>query len=156
MNETLAAIEKTFAAADIEIVLIEPIGINIWNAITMRESNTSRDRVFFYIREGEFTTAVFRGQQPLFIRSRNLNSERTIEQEIKLSANYLRDTLRTDSIEHCYLSGNRVDASVSAVIGSEFGAPVRTISLSDYSERWPDGIGAYEAELTACTGVFTP
>ena len=156
MDQTLAAIEKVFEAAGIAVVLIEPIGLNIWNAITMREPNTSRDRIFFYIREGEFTTAAFRGPQPLFIRSRNLNSDRTIEQEIKLSANYIRDTLRTDSIEQCYLSGN-VDGSIASVISAEFGAPVRTIALSDFSERRPDGIGvgAYEAELTACTGVFS-
>jgi hypothetical protein len=156
MDQTLAAIERVFEAAGIAVVLIEPIGLNIWNAITTREPNTTRDRIFFYIREGEFTTAAFRGSQPLFIRSRNLNSDRTIEQEIRLSANYIRDTLRTDSIEQCYLSGN-VDGNIASVIGAEFGAPVRTIALSDFSERRPDGmgVGAYEAELTACTGVFT-
>ena len=156
MDQTLADIEKVFEAAGIAVVLIEPIGLNIWNAITMREQNTSRHRIFFYIREGEFTTAAFRGSQPLFIRSRNLNSERTIEQEIKLSANYLRDTLRTDAVEQCYLSGN-VDGAIASIVGTEFGAPVRTIALSDFSERRPDGmgVGAYEAELTACTGVFT-
>ena len=156
MDKTLSAIEKVFEEAGIAVVLIEPVGLNIWNAITIREANTTRDRIFFYIREGEFTTAAFRGSQPLFIRSRNLNSDRTIEQEIKLSANYIRDTLRTDSIEQCYLSGN-VDGNIASVIGAEFGAPVRTIALSDFSERRPDGmgVGAYEAELTACTGVFT-
>ncbi|MDQ6803047.1 MAG: hypothetical protein M3041_19770 [Acidobacteriota bacterium] len=156
MDQTLTAIENVFEAAGIAVVLIEPIGLNIWNAITVREPTTSRDRIFFYIREREFTTAAFRGSQPLFIRSRNLNGERTIEQEIKLSASYLRDTLRTDAIEQCYLSGN-VDGGIASVIGSEFSAPVRTIALSDFSEGRPDGIGtgAYEAELTACTGVFT-
>jgi hypothetical protein len=154
IEQTLKSIESVFEAAGIEVVLIEPIGLNIWNAITVRETNTSRDRIFFYIREGEFTTAAFRGSQPLFIRSRNLNAERTIEQEIKLSANYLRDTLRTDAIEQCYLSGN-ADAGLAAVIGTEFGAPVRTVALSDFSATRPEGVSGYEAELTACTGVFT-
>src|SRR6266849_4736059 len=154
MDQTLSAIEKVFEAAGIEIVLIEPIGLNIWNAITVREPNTTRDRIFFYIRDGEFTTAAFRGSQPLFIRSRNLNGERTIEQEIKLSASYIRDTLRTDSIEQCYLSGN-VDPALASAIGSEFSAPVRAIALADFSEQAPEGVGVYEAELTACTGVFT-
>jgi Tfp pilus assembly PilM family ATPase len=156
MHETLTAIEKAFEAAGIAVVLIEPIGLNIWNAITVREPSTTRDRIFFYIRDGEFTTAAFRGPQPLFIRSRSLNGDRTVEQEIKLSASYIRDTLRTDPIEQCYLSGS-VDGNIAAVIGAEFGAPVRTIALSDFSERRPDGIGvdAYEAELTACIGVFT-
>ena len=154
IDETLAAIERVFAAAGIEIVLIEPIGINIWNAITAREPNTARDRIFFYIRDGEFTTAVFRGAQPLFIRSRNLNSERTLEQEIRLSASYLRDTLQANSVEQCYVAGNSVNGEVTSVIGAEFSAPVKKIALADFTEHSPDGAGN-EAELAACTGVFT-
>jgi hypothetical protein len=155
IDQTLVAIEKVFADAGIEVVLIEPIGLNIWNAITAREPTTTRDRIFFYVREDEFTTAAFRGPQPLFIRSRNLNGERALEQEIKLSASYLRDTLRTDSVEQCYLSGNGIDGELAAVIVAEFGAPVHMISLSDCSDSWPEGIAGYESELAACTGVFT-
>jgi len=149
IEQTLAAIEKVF-----DVILIEPIGVNIWNAITTREPNTSRDRIFFYVRDGEFTTAVFRGSQPMFIRSRNLKGERTIEQEIKLSASYLRDTLQTDSVEQCYLSGS-ANGELSSVIAAQFHAPVRTVSLADLSDGWPDGADPYESELAACTGVFT-
>jgi type IV pilus assembly protein PilM len=155
IDQTLVAIENVFAAVGMEIVVIEPIGMNIWNAITAREANTSRDRIFFYVRQGEFTTAAFRGPQPLFIRSRNLIGERTIEQEIKLSASYLRDTLRTDSVEQCYVSGNAIGGQLASMIGAEFGAPVHTVSLADCSESWPEGTAAYESELAACTGVFT-
>jgi Tfp pilus assembly PilM family ATPase len=155
VEKTLAAIERVFEAAGIEVVLIEAIGLNIWNAVAVREQATARDRIFFYIREGDFTTAVFRGGQPLFIRSRNLNSQRTLHQEIKLSASYLRDTLRTEAIEQCYVSGNSVDTALAAEIGEEFGAPVRRIALRDCVEQAPAEAMAYEAELTACTGVFT-
>jgi Tfp pilus assembly PilM family ATPase len=154
-EKTLKAIERVFDAAGIEVVLIEPIGLNIWNAVAVREEATTRDRIFFYIRDGDFTTAVFRGSQPLFIRSRNLNSQRTLQQEIKLSASYLRDTLRTESIEQCYLAGNNVNGELSAEIGAEFGAPVRRIALRDCVEQAPSDAGSFEAELTACTGVFT-
>jgi hypothetical protein len=155
VEKTLAAIERVFAAADIEVVLIEPIGLNIWNAVAVREQATTRDRVFFYIRDGDFTTAVFRGSQPLFIRSRNLNSQRTLQQEIKLSASYLRDTLQTPSFEQCYLAGNHVNGELSAEIGAEFGAPVRRVNLRDCVEQAPSEAMPFEAELTAATGVFT-
>jgi hypothetical protein len=154
IDATLVAIETAFAGQGIDVILIEPIGVNIWNAITSREPSTSRDRIFFYIREGEFTTAAFRGGQPLFFRSRNLNSARTIEQEIKLSASYLRDTLRTEAVEQCYLSGS-ANGELSSIIGVEFGAPVHRVSLADCSDGWPDGVDEFESELAACTGVFT-
>jgi type IV pilus assembly protein PilM len=155
VEATIAAIEKLFEAAGIEVILIEPAGLNIWNAITDREAATTRDRIFFYVRERDFTTAVFRGPQPLFIRSRNLDGERTIQQEIKLSATYLRDSLQTTSIENCYVVGNGVDSALTDAIGTEFAAPVRRIALRDVAEQVPGDSSQYEAELTAATGVFT-
>jgi type IV pilus assembly protein PilM len=155
VDATLSAIEKTFAAAGIDVVLIEPVGLNIWNAIAIRETPTSNDRLFFYLREHDFTTAVFRGSQPLFIRSRNLSGERSIQQEIRLSASYLRDTLQTDSIENCYVAGNRIDGEITSAIAAEFAAPVRTVDLRTVVERTPADISGFAAELTACTGVFT-
>jgi type IV pilus assembly protein PilM len=155
IDQTLVAIENVLNEGGIDVVLIEPIGVNIWNAIAMREPASARDRIFFYVREGEFTTAAFRGAQPLFIRTRNLNSNRSLEQEIKLSASYLRDTVRTESVEQCYISGT-ANGEISSIISQQFGAPVRKITLADMTDdAWPDNAGDYESELAAATGVFT-
>jgi hypothetical protein len=137
------------------VILIEPIGLNIWNAVAIREAVTSNDRIFLYIREREFTTAVFRGEQPLFIRSRNLGGERTLEQEIRLSATYLRDNLGSDVIEQCYIAGSGINGDVTGVLRDEFSAPVRTLQLRDFAEQTPSDVFGIDAELTACTGVFT-
>jgi len=156
VEETLAAIERLFEAAGIEVILIEPAGLNIWNAVTAREAVTTRDRIFFYIRQNDFTTALFRGGVPLFIRSRNLNVHRTLQQEIKLSATYLRDSMQTTSIESCYVAGNGINGEVTSAIASEFSSPVRKVTLSNVAEEPSGGdTSGYEAELTAATGVFT-
>ncbi len=154
LEATLGAIERVFAAAGFEIVLIEPVGLNIWNAITVRESDTHGDRLFFYLRGADFTTAVFRGAFPLFIRSRNLSAERTIDQEIRLSASYLRDSLNVETFTNCYVAGER-GADIHATLAEEFNTQVRTVALKDYAEDVPSGMFGLEAELTACTGVFT-
>jgi len=160
VEKTLTAIEKVFAAAGLEAILIEPIGLNIWNAVAVREAlpnnGQANDRLFLYVREREFTTAVFRGEQPLFIRSRNLGGERTLEQEIRLSATYLRDNLGTETIEQCYVAGSVIGgADVAGVLAEEFSAPVRTLQLRDFTEQTPSDVYGIDAELTACTGVFT-
>jgi len=154
LEATLGAIERVFAAAGFEVVLIEPVGLNIWNAITVRESDTSGDRLFFYLRGTDFTTAVFRGAHPLFIRSRNLSAERAIDQEIRLSASYLRDSLNVETFTSCYVAGER-GADIHATLAEEFNTQVRTVALKDYAEDIPSGMFGLEAELTACTGVFT-
>jgi type IV pilus assembly protein PilM len=155
VEATIAAIERLFEAAGIEVVLIEPAGLNLWNAITAREAVTTRDRIFFYIRENDFTTALFRGPLPLFIRSRSLSGDRTLQQEIKLSATYLRDTLQTTSVEKCYVAGNGINGEVTTAISAEFSAPVEKIGLRDVAEQAPGDVAGYEAELAAATGVFT-
>jgi type IV pilus assembly protein PilM len=155
VEATIAAIERLFEAAGIEVVLIEPAGLNLWNAITAREAVTTRDRIFFYIRENDFTTALFRGPLPLFIRSRSLSGDRTLQQEIKLSATYLRDTLQTTSVEKCYVAGNGINGEVTTAISAEFSAPVEKIGLRDVAEQALGDVAGYEAELAAATGVFT-
>jgi Tfp pilus assembly PilM family ATPase len=155
MEATLAALERVFTAAGFEIVLIEPVGLNIWNAITVREgADGAGDRLFIYLRDTDFTTAVFRGAQPLFIRSRNLSGDRTVEQEIRLSANYLRDSLSVETFSRCYVAGER-GADVHATLTEEFQTQVRTVDIRDYAEDVPSTGHGYDAELTACTGVFT-
>jgi type IV pilus assembly protein PilM len=155
LDATLSSIERVFAAVGFEVILIEPAGLNIWNAITVREGETEADRLFVYIRDQDFTTAVFRGAQPLFIRSRNLGGDRTLEQELRLSASYLRDTLNAQGFANCYVAGERAGTNVSATLASEFNTQVRTVSVRDFVDDVPADVQGLDAELTACTGVFT-
>jgi Tfp pilus assembly PilM family ATPase len=154
LEATLAAIEKALNSAGLDVVLIEPIGLNIWNAITVREAETTADRLFLYVRDTDFTTAVFRGTQPLFIRSRNVSGERSVEQEIRLSASYLRDSLEVSSFAQCYVAGSG-GAAVHDTLAAEFNTKVRAVALRDFVDDAPSETYGLDAELTACTGVFT-
>ncbi len=154
LEATLGAIERVFGAAGFEIVLVESLGLNIWNAIAVRQGEATGDRLFFHLRDTEFTTAVFRGAQPLFIRSRNLSAERTIDQEIRLSASYLRDSLNVETFTNCWVAGEHGE-DVHGVLTEEFHTQVRPVALQDYAEDIPAGALGLDAELTACTGVFT-
>lgn len=153
-EKTLAAIERVFANAGFDVVLIEPVGLNIWNAITIREATTTADRLFLFIREQDFTTAVFRGNQPMFLRSRNLSAERTLSQEIRLSASYLRDTLSSEKFENCYIAGDLVDGETIEAVGREFNSPVQRIVARDFADEVPANAGPLDAVITASAGVF--
>jgi Tfp pilus assembly PilM family ATPase len=155
IEKTLAAIESAMQEAGVFPVVIEPLGLNLWNAITVREATTTRDRLLLHIREQEFTTAVFRGGEPIFLRSRNLGGDRNISQEIRLSASYLRDNLRLDALERCYVAGADIDAEVLRIVAEEFGAPVTRVTMRDYLALSP-GLETLrlESEVIACSGVF--
>lgn len=156
LEKTLAEIETVFLEAGLEIILIEPEGINLWNAVAVRETATLNDRIFFYVRKTDFTTILFRGNAPLFIRSRNLSGERTLSQELRLSASYLRSNIEPGTIDACYVAGNRLDRSLLEEIASEFAAPVKTVASCDFLESSSAiDTASFDAELTACTGVFT-
>jgi Tfp pilus assembly PilM family ATPase len=156
LEKTLSTLEKICSAEGIRVVLIEPIGMNIWNAITVRETPTQNDRIFLYLRNTDFTTAVFRGAVPLFVRSRKLTSERSVDQEIKLSASYVRGNFDAGRIEQCWVAGDRIDDALAGIVAEQFGAPVRKIALREFATP-AAGVetAAIEAELAACTGVFT-
>jgi Tfp pilus assembly PilM family ATPase len=154
---SLSALESAFAAAGVDVVLIEPAGINIWNSIVARETiEAAEPRVFLYVRRQDFTTALFRGTTPLFLRSRLLGGERSLIQEIRLSSSFLRSNYELENIHACYVAGNGVDSTLAEEIASEFGAPARRITLRDFADYEAGGDPrGMEAELTACTGVFT-
>ncbi len=153
-EKTLAAIEESFAAEQIRVGLIEPTGLNVWNAVASRQ-NHAADRMFFYFRGEELTMTYFSGASPVFHRSRTVGSERPVEKELKLSASYVRSKLQPARLEECIVSGSRLEPSLLDTIAEQFGAPVRVASLSDFglNSRTFDAVDV-EAELMACLGVY--
>lgn len=155
MRAALTAIERAFSEAGVTIVLIEPLGLNVWNAAAARATNGAAVRLFFNLAETEFTTALFQGGIPVFLRSRNLGDIRDLRQEIALSASYMRSRLDWSTPAEAWVAGNRVDEPVLETIASEFAAPVRRLRLHDVSGAAPAETSQWEAELLGCVGVFT-
>ena len=155
LEKSLAAIEAAFAAAGIAVGSIEPTGLNVWNAILTRDTPAD-GRVLVYLRDGDFTTCVFRGTEPLFIRSRSLGGERRVEQEIRLSASFLRPMLETNPVAKCYIAGNgQVTGHVIDVLAQEFGAEVEVLDLLAFADTAAVDTRHNEAEIIACRGVLT-
>lgn len=154
-EKALASIERVFEEQQTEVVLIEPVGLNVWNAIVSREAVTNEERVFLYLRDRDFTMAVFRGATPLFIRARNLSGERSLVQEVKLSASYFRNTVQTEKISACYIASSSIDEPTAAALAEEFSSTARRVELSSFADTAASvDTTAISAELTACTGVF--
>lgn len=155
LEATLSKLEGVLREAGITPVLIEPIGLNVWNAIAARATDAAAERLFFHFSDGEFTTGVFRGPLPVFLRSRNLGGIRTLQQEILLSANYMKSRLEWNTPSECWVSGNRIDDAVLEAIEAEFEMPVRRARLSEFANTDLSEADRWESQLTGCTGVFT-
>lgn len=155
-EETLAQLEGSLRKAGVEVAAIESTGLNLWNAVSQREDTTAADRLLIHVREDEFTTALFRGNEPIFLRSRPLQGDRSIANEIKLSASYLRESVRLASVEACYLAGNAIDPAVLELARDLFAVePTRITAASGYLARSAPGpISSTETELIAARGVF--
>lgn len=156
LEKSLAAIEATFRAAGIAVGSIESAGLNVWNAIVTTEAPAD-GRVLVYLRDGDFTTALFRGSEPVFIRSRSLVGERKIEQEIRLSASFLQKTLESTPVGRCYVVGDgQITRSVLDVIGSEFSSEVEVLAGSRFADTSGlQPVGHLDAEIIACRGALT-
>jgi hypothetical protein len=156
MEKTVLSLEAAFGAAQVGVALIEPAGLNLWNAITAREPLTPNDRILFYLRDRDFTSALFRAGHPLFVRSRSVGEERTLLQEIRLSASYFRANLRSEKVDCCYVASGNGNGEFASVIAEEFEAPMKRITLREHIDA-PSGIDTrgVETEIIACSGVFT-
>lgn len=152
----VSSIEKAFAAEDVRVVLVEPVGLSLWNAIAATLPDDQAHRIFFYVRQHEFTTAAFEGSKPLFIRSRSLGEERSMLQEIRLSASFVRSRFAASSIERCWAAGSRLERWITDALGQEFATKVDIVSIDRFSPGVAaSDIAGNEAEVAASLGVFT-
>jgi Tfp pilus assembly PilM family ATPase len=151
-ESTMHSLESAFSAAGVSLGSIESTGLNLWNAIGPKTA-AAGDRMFFYLRPDEFTIALFRGEIPMFIRSRPTTGDRSLLQEIRLSASYVRSNIQANGIAASLVAG-RLEPAIRDSIAELFGAPIhefRLREIANVSAAIEESAG--EAELAACTGV---
>jgi type IV pilus assembly protein PilM len=153
LEKLLDGIEEASSRAGIQSVVVESIGLNIWNAVAARLAPATR--LFVHARETDFTTALFRGAQPMFLRSRALSGGRRLEQEMRLSASYLASVLQGRRVEECILTGSAAGQELEDAIRTEFEAPVQRLAMTDFVQIAPGiDVAGMESEIVACAGVF--
>jgi Tfp pilus assembly PilM family ATPase len=152
---TVASIEAAARAAGMNPVVIEPLGLNLWNALVQGIAEDDAERLLVMSREGDMAMAMFRGSRPVFYRSKRLGAAHDLLQEIRLSASYLRNQAGLGTVAQCWVAGDVVDEDLVSVIEREFGRAPSKLRLSDVGLRLGAiDVGGEETAVAACKGVF--
>lgn len=154
-EDSISRIEKAIETAGMKAVLIEPIGLSLWNALSGPVPDDENDRLLFIARGGEIALALFRGERPLFYRSKRLTTGHDLMQELRLSISYLRNQLGVGSLEIGLVAGDQITPDLRDLIAAELDTPVHTVTLEDAGIR-PGTIDVRGEEIAvaAAMGVF--
>ena len=150
-------IERLFAAAGIEVVLIEPVRDSTSGTPSPRAkpSDHPRPHLLLHPRARLHHRRLPRHAAALHPLAQSQRRTDAAAGDPALR-DYLRDTLQTDVGRECYVAGNGINGEVtSSRSAASFGAGAKDRAAR---RRRTDAAGTserYEAELTAATGVFT-
>lgn len=154
-EETISRLEKAIETAGMNAVVVEPIGLSLWNALTSSVPVDGEERLLMLAREDDLALVLFRGDKPLFYRSKRLVPQTDLTQEIRLSASYLKTQVGVGSLALCWVAGERIGAGLHDLIRTELDTPVHAVSLEDAGIR-PGAIDVRGEEIAvaAAMGVF--
>jgi Tfp pilus assembly PilM family ATPase len=152
---TLRSIEDAATAAEMNPVVIEPLGLNLWNALVQEIAEDDAERLLILYREGDMAMAMFRGRRPVFYRSKRLGAAHDLLQEIRLSASYLRNQEGLGIPVQCWVAGDAVDEELLSMVEREFGRAPSKVQLPEVGIRLGAiDAGREETAVAACKGVF--
>lgn len=150
----LSMIESSLERAGLRVVLIEPFGLNIWNALTMTTDDDGAERILVVAAHDDLALMHFRGSRPLFIRARRIDPARALR-DIRLSASYMRQNTTIESPAACWVVGDQLGDEMIATLRDE----LRTTTL----RPTPEELGvdtstvdddAAPSDIMAALGVF--
>lgn len=154
-QDAMTRIEKAIETAGMDAALIEPIGISLWNALANRIPSDGAERLLMVARETDLALLLFRGERPLFYRSKRISPQTDLVQEVRLSSSYLKNQVGIGTLTACWTAGERIDESVRAAIQNELAVTPRPVTLPDVGLR-PGAIDVRgeEIAIAAALGVF--
>lgn len=154
-EESIARLEDALESAGMAAALIEPAGLSLWNALSGPVPDDGRDRLLFVARSNEMALALFRGERPVFYRSKRISAAHDLMQEVRLSISYLRNQVGIDSLAICWVAGEHIDADLRNLLGSELDTAVHVVTLEDVGIH-PGSIDVRGEEIAvaAAVGVF--
>jgi Tfp pilus assembly PilM family ATPase len=154
-EKSISGLEAALDTAGMRAVVIEPIAINLWNALAGAIQDDGQDRLLFVARANELALALFRGDKPLFYRSKRISASHDLMQEIRLSISYLRNQVGIESLAMCWVAGDQIGAELTELIATELDAPVHRVVLEDVGiSPGAANIRGEEIAVIAAMGVF--
>lgn len=154
-EEAISRLETALDTAGMKPVLIEPLGLSLWNALASSIEDDGKERLLLLARGDDMAIVLFRGERPLFYRSKRISASHDLMQEVRLSISYLRNQIGVGSPSLCWVAGDRVDADLRDLINTELETPVHVVTLDDAGIRSGSAnTRGEEIAVVAAMGVF--
>ena len=153
-EKSLGPLEAAVRQAGVTPILIEPTGINLWNAVATGEPDDEEARLLITIESAELSMILFRGSEPVFVRSKRVSDLGSLTTELRLSASYLRTQQKITKLARIWLTGDDATEDLARLIERELGSEVERPGLSDLGIETNADIGNAETSVMAAMGVF--
>lgn len=154
-EDSISRLEGALETAGMAAALVEPAGLSLWNAMSGTVPDDGRDRLLFIARSDEMALALFRGDRPLFYRSKRISAAHDLMQELRLSISYLRNQVGIEPLAICWVAGEQIDVEVRNLIASQLDTEVHAVTLEDVGVN-PGTIDVrgQEIAVASAVGVF--
>lgn len=153
LEKSIEAIESAIRAAAISPILVEPTGLNLWNAIAIGEDEQG-ERLLVIVESGELTMILFRDDEPLFLRSKKIDNMQSLTTELRLSTSFLRSQRGVSDFARVWVAGEDATDELVDLISREVGTAAERPTLSDLGIQGSSELDSSVTTVMSAMGVF--
>lgn len=153
LEKSIQAIESAIRGAEISPILVEPAGLNLWNAIAMGEDKQG-ERLLVIVESGELTMILFRDDEPLFLRSKKIDDMQSLTTELRLSASFLRSQRGVSDFARVWVAGEDATDELVDLISREVGTAAERPTPSDLGIQDSSELDGSGTTIMSALGVF--